>query len=58
LFAPRFSAIDILQECSSLFEEPKGSAAFAGFAAGRRLCMNPYLDCHYYFSNLFSIIGW
>jgi hypothetical protein len=30
LFAPHFSAIDSLQECSWLFEEPKGGAAFAG----------------------------
>jgi hypothetical protein len=30
LLAPRFSAIDSLQECSSLFEEPKGGAAFTG----------------------------
>jgi hypothetical protein len=34
LFAPRFSAIDSLQECSSLFEELKGGAAFAGYTAG------------------------
>jgi hypothetical protein len=30
LLAPRFSAIDSLQECSALFEKPKGGAAFAG----------------------------
>ena len=35
LFAPHFSAIDGLQECSSLFEELKGSTAFAGYMAGR-----------------------
>jgi hypothetical protein len=29
---PCFSAINSLQECSSLFEEPKGGAAFAGYA--------------------------
>ncbi len=30
LFTPRISAIDSLQECSQLFEELKGGAAFAG----------------------------
>ncbi len=30
LFAPRFSAIDSLQECSQLFEALKGGTAFAG----------------------------
>jgi hypothetical protein len=30
LFAPRFSAIDSLEECSQLFEELKGGAAFTG----------------------------
>jgi hypothetical protein len=34
LFAPRFSAIHSLQECSSLFEKPKGSTAFTGYAVG------------------------
>jgi hypothetical protein len=41
LFAPRSSAIDSLQECSSLFEERKGGAAFAGYAAGRWLHIFP-----------------
>jgi hypothetical protein len=47
LFAPRFSAIDSLQECSSLFEEPKGGSAFAGYAAGRHLHIFPtsFCDC-------------
>jgi hypothetical protein len=30
LFASHFSAIDSLQECSRLFEELKGGAAFTG----------------------------
>jgi hypothetical protein len=34
LFAPRFSAIDSLQECSSLFEKSKGGTAFAGYVVG------------------------
>jgi hypothetical protein len=38
LFAQHFSAINSLQECSWLFEELKGSAAFAGLVAGRHLC--------------------
>jgi hypothetical protein len=41
LFAPHFSAINSLQECSSLFEELKGGAAFAGYVAGRRLHIFP-----------------
>jgi hypothetical protein len=54
--APRFSAINSLQECSSLFEEPKGSTAFAGYTAGRHLRMHPYYDCRYYFSNSFAVL--
>jgi hypothetical protein len=57
LFAPHFSAIDSLQECSSLFEELKGGTAFAGYAAGRRLCMYPYFDCHFYFFNSFAVLA-
>jgi hypothetical protein len=57
LLAPRFSAIDSLQECSSLFEEPKGGAAFTGYAAGRPLCTYPYFDCCFYFSNLFAVLA-
>jgi hypothetical protein len=51
LLAPRFSAIDSLQECSSLFEEPKRSAAFAGYAAGRYLHIFPtsFWDCFHSF---------
>ena len=30
VFVPCFSAIDGLQECSQLFELPKGGAAFTG----------------------------
>jgi hypothetical protein len=47
LFAPHFSAIDSLQECSSLFEELKGGAAFAGYVAGRPLHIFPtsFCDC-------------
>jgi hypothetical protein len=41
LFAPSFSAINSLQECSSLFEELKGGTAFAGYAAGRHLHIFP-----------------
>jgi hypothetical protein len=57
LFAPCFSAIDTLQECSSLFEEPKGGTAFAGYTVGRRLHMHPNFDCHFYFSNLFAVLA-
>jgi hypothetical protein len=57
LFAPRYSAIDSLQESSSLFEELKGGAAFAGFVAGRRLRTHPYFDCCYYFSNSFAVLA-
>jgi hypothetical protein len=54
---PCFSAIDSLQECSSLFEEPKGGAAFMGYAAGRCLCTDPYFDCRFYFSNSFAVLA-
>jgi hypothetical protein len=57
LFVPHFSAIDSLQECSSLFEELKGSTAFAGYVAGRRICMHPYFDCHLYFFNLLAVLA-
>jgi hypothetical protein len=57
LFAPSFSAIDSLQECSSLFEKPKGGTAFAGYAVGRHLCMYPYFDCCFYFSNSFAVLA-
>jgi hypothetical protein len=57
LFAPHYSAINSLQECSSLFEEPKGSATFAGYVAGRRLCMHPYFDCCLYFFNLLAVLA-
>jgi hypothetical protein len=57
LFAPHFSAIDCLQECSSLFEELKGGAAFVGYATGRCLCMYPYFDCRFYFSNSFAVLA-
>jgi hypothetical protein len=40
-----------------LFEEPKGGAAFAGYAAGRHLCTHPYFDCCYYFSNSFAVLA-
>jgi hypothetical protein len=54
---PMFSAIDSLQECSSLFEVPKGSAAFAGYVVGRCLHTHPYFDCHLYFFNLLAILA-
>jgi hypothetical protein len=57
LFAPHFSAINSLQECSSLFEEPKGGATFVGYVAGRRLCMHPYFDCCLYFFNLLAVLA-
>jgi hypothetical protein len=57
LFAPCFSAIDSLQECSSLFEEPKGGAAFVGYTAGRCLCTYPYFDCCFYFSNSSAVLA-
>jgi hypothetical protein len=56
-FASRFSAIDSLQECSSLFEEPKGSAAFTGYAAGRHLRTHPYFDCRMYFFNSLAVLA-
>jgi hypothetical protein len=40
-----------------LFEEPKGGAAFAGYAVGRHLCTYPYFDCHFYFSNSFAVLA-
>jgi hypothetical protein len=49
--------MDSLQECSSLFEELKGGAAFAGYAAGRLLCMYPYFDCPFYFFNSFAVLA-
>jgi hypothetical protein len=52
-----FSAIDSLQECSSLLEELKGSAAFTGYAVGRCLRTHPYFDCCLYFSNLFALLA-
>jgi hypothetical protein len=57
LFAPCFSAIYSLQECSSLFEELKGGAAFAGYVVGRHLCMHPYFDCCLYFFNLLAVLA-
>ncbi len=57
LFAPCFSAIDSLQECSSLFEKPKGGAAFAGYTVGRCLCKHPYFDCHVYFFNSLAVLA-
>jgi hypothetical protein len=52
--SPMLSAIGSLQECSSLFEELKGSTAFAGYAVGRRLCTYPYFNCRFYFSISFA----
>jgi hypothetical protein len=58
LLAPCVSAIVSLQECSQLFEELKGGTAFAGYMAGRCLCMYPpYFDCHFCFSNLFAVLA-
>jgi hypothetical protein len=42
LFAPHFSAIDSLQECSQLFEVLKAGTAFAGEVVGRHLHTHPY----------------
>jgi hypothetical protein len=54
LFAPHFSAINSLQECSSLFDELKGSAAFAGYMAGRHLHLFPtsFWDCFHFFYHI------
>ncbi len=56
LFAPHFSAIDSLQECSWLFEELKGSAAFTRLVVGRCLCMHPYFVSHLYFLVLVAVL--
>jgi hypothetical protein len=57
LFAPCFSAIDSLQEHSRLFEELKGSAAFAGREAGRSLCTNPYFVYCMYLLDLVAVLA-
>jgi hypothetical protein len=43
-----------------LFEKPKGGTAFAGYTAGRCLCMHPYFDCclYYFFNSLAVLAGY
>jgi hypothetical protein len=46
-----------LQECSQLFEELKGGAAFTGLVAGRHLHMHPYFVSCLYFSDSVAVLA-